>query len=189
MSCKQDTWIKQKWISLKYQQHDTLEIRSIDTLLLQWWQFWWLTVCQASLSPSVKGRNLFSRSWFFPVRENLFTDGKYFWQSDLPCVAIPFNLISSFRGYWKEKESSFLCWGVICLGVSMVIVLYISGHVLVSIGKENLVFQGSPFSYYGVQALSKFIYIAPFWQWKIFEHHNVLKSVIVMFSVNAVARR
>ena len=34
--------------------------------------------------------------------------------------------------------------------------LSISGQVLVSIGKENLQFQGSSFSYYGLQALSKY---------------------------------
>ena len=36
------------------------------------------------------------------------------------------------------------------------IFLSFSGQVLVSIGKENLQFQGSSFSYYGLQALSKF---------------------------------
>ena len=42
-----------------------------------------------------------------------------------------------------------------------------------SIGKENLVFQGSPFSYYGVQALSKYTLVYKIKLQSIFSGSNI----------------
>ena len=58
----------------------------------------------------------------------------------------------------SKKVCNSFCWKICYVIVIFVnIFLYVSGKVEVNIGREELIFEGGPFSYYGIQTLNQVI--------------------------------